>query len=657
MRHFWRTLVCAHTVAARLRAVGCGRAGAESVGDPRDQKVVGQDTAQNLSTPWSEKQDALREAALSQKLEGVPSAQGSVVNVAKVGKKASTSSSRARAPTGCSWSSWSSATPGTRRLRPALMRPSPADCRRRTFDGPLHNNIPAPNRAIDNTTLWQADYNRAHYEDMYFNRMADVLPDAVLGPLLVRRRGHDWVKVPFNEARYGRNFCGGIVCNNTWILIRDAMAYLGRGPARLRQDDRGGPDYLKTFDIAGPLRLRRRRQLQRARRLHRSLPDRPRRRRRGRRRPASGRRRDLVAPLVRAASSGGGPDGFPGVNAGSGGVVGRLPTVPNNPTGIWVGDYTIQPENGGLGVFAHEYAPRPRPAGSLRHPATPAARELDRLLDAHVLRLQHRRRRPTASATHPGDLGAWDKLQLGWLDYDERGRSKTSHAPSSARAGNNSSTSGAGAVVEPAATSRSPELGGPYDGLEVLLLDAGDNLDNLMTKPVTSRRRRRSPRRCGTRSKRTGTTPTSMSDNGGRPGRRCRRTCRRRPGSERPELTAPGSRAPRGGNWVDLGDPAGRHDPLGFRYSPTGRRRAGFRSTTIAVGGRPIDGAEADVPALDVGGFRITTGSEESFHENYYIAENRQYLEYDARCGRPTTSASSTRCRTGSSTSRTRTAS
>ncbi|MGI8515023.1 MAG: immune inhibitor A domain-containing protein [Acidimicrobiia bacterium] len=25
-------------------------------------------------------------------------------------------------------------------------------------------------------------------------------------------------------------------------------------------------------------------------------------------------------------------------------------------TDVWVGDYTIQPENGGLGVFAHEYA-------------------------------------------------------------------------------------------------------------------------------------------------------------------------------------------------------------------------------------------------------------------------------------------------------------
>jgi len=27
-----------------------------------------------------------------------------------------------------------------------------------------------------------------------------------------------------------------------------------------------------------------------------------------------------------------------------------------NATGLWVGDYTMQPENGGLGVFAHEYA-------------------------------------------------------------------------------------------------------------------------------------------------------------------------------------------------------------------------------------------------------------------------------------------------------------
>ena len=29
--------------------------------------------------------------------------------------------------------------------------------------------------------------------------------------------------------------------------------------------------------------------------------------------------------------------------------------IPSNPTGVCIFDYTIQPENGGLGVFAHEY--------------------------------------------------------------------------------------------------------------------------------------------------------------------------------------------------------------------------------------------------------------------------------------------------------------
>ena len=34
----------------------------------------------------------------------------------------------------------------------------------------------------------------------------------------------EWVKVPFNEARYGRNYCGTIVCSTTYSLLRDAMA-------------------------------------------------------------------------------------------------------------------------------------------------------------------------------------------------------------------------------------------------------------------------------------------------------------------------------------------------------------------------------------------------------------------------------------------------
>ena len=89
-----------------------------------------------------------------------------------------------------------------------------------TFEGPLHNKIPEPDRTKDNSTVWQSDFNRQHYQDLYFKnegRVAqDLLRDAVVGPLLGRRQVSDWVKVPYNEARYGREDA------TTWNLIQDA---------------------------------------------------------------------------------------------------------------------------------------------------------------------------------------------------------------------------------------------------------------------------------------------------------------------------------------------------------------------------------------------------------------------------------------------------
>ena len=36
------------------------------------------------------------------------------------------------------------------------------------FDGPLFNEIPQPDRAVDNSTDWFANYGKAYYEDLYF---------------------------------------------------------------------------------------------------------------------------------------------------------------------------------------------------------------------------------------------------------------------------------------------------------------------------------------------------------------------------------------------------------------------------------------------------------------------------------------------------------
>ncbi len=112
----------------------------------------------------------------------------------------------------------------------------------------------------------------------------------------------DWVKVPYNEARYGRSNgvpCDDNICTNTWNLITDAVTQWVASQKAAGQDRRPDQVHAAVLRPVGPLRLRCRRQLQRAGRVHRPLPDRALRRRPGRRGSAPGRGRDLVAPLVR----------------------------------------------------------------------------------------------------------------------------------------------------------------------------------------------------------------------------------------------------------------------------------------------------------------------------------------------------------------------
>lgn len=39
--------------------------------------------------------------------------------------------------------------------------------------GPAHNEIAKPDPRTDNSTEWQADYNRQHFQDMYFSKAKD----------------------------------------------------------------------------------------------------------------------------------------------------------------------------------------------------------------------------------------------------------------------------------------------------------------------------------------------------------------------------------------------------------------------------------------------------------------------------------------------------
>ena len=82
-------------------------------------------------------------------------------------------------------------------------------------------------------------------------------------------------------------------------------------------------------------------------------------------------------------------------------------------TGIWAGDYTVQPENGGLSTIAHEYG---HDLGLPDHYDTAGGQNG---VEWWTLMAQSRLSgKGEPIGTRAGDLSAWDKLQLGWLDYE-----------------------------------------------------------------------------------------------------------------------------------------------------------------------------------------------------------------------------------------------
>ena len=182
----------------------------------------GKNVEHNLLSPQAVKQDALRQVALQRKLEGDPSAQGPVVRVggtdaapgATAGAKASASATAPQTHPGKDKDKTKGKGQyvkleqrghgpdlrGPRRVRrhaapsycdsttAAVRAPSPRTARPRSTTVRSTTRSPSPTGRVDNSTLWQADYDQAHYENMYFNRMDDVLRAPVLGPLHRQRR-------------------------------------------------------------------------------------------------------------------------------------------------------------------------------------------------------------------------------------------------------------------------------------------------------------------------------------------------------------------------------------------------------------------------------------------------------------------------------------
>ena len=296
---------------------------------------------------------------------------------------------------------------------------------------------------------------------------------------------------------------------------------------------------------------------------------------------------------------------------------------------MWVGDYTMQPENGGLGVFAHEYG------HDLGLPDNYDTSGGDNGTGFWDLMSAGSYLGPGVEdlGARPGDMTAWDKFQLGWLNYevssfDERSTHRLGPAEYNTRDAQGLFTLLPDKIV-------TTVLAPPPEGTYAWYSGRGNDLDNQMTHPLTLPG---------------GTTSLSMSlwyeieagwdyfyvslsnDNGATWSNLSgNRTTTADPNGQNEGNGVTGTS---GGVFV----PATFDVPVAFTGVPVLLRLRYWTDAAAVekgvlvdqiVAGTFTDGAEATPNGWTLGDWAQSSGLETSTHFNAYLAEFRQYRSYD----------------------------
>ncbi len=278
--------------------------------------------------------------------------------------------------------------------------------------GPLNNQIPSPDRVWDgnatddNSTNWTSNFDKAHFQDLMFGT-GESFKDFYLkqsnGKFLAKGDVSDWVTVPYNEASYGSNAISD--AKGAWPFIEDtasawyaSQVALDKSPAEIKA-------YLAQFDKVDRYDYNGNGNF--------NEPD--------------GYIDHFQAIHAgEGEEAGGGAQGADAiwshrwyVNSTDFGLTGPTGNLAGGTqlgkSGLWIGDYTTEPENGGLGVFTHEFG------HDLGLPDLYDTAGGDNGTGFWTLMsggswLNHG---TDSIGTTPGYMGPWEKLQLGWLDYKQ----------------------------------------------------------------------------------------------------------------------------------------------------------------------------------------------------------------------------------------------
>jgi immune inhibitor A len=263
----------------------------------------------------------------------------------------------------------------------------PVEGAERTAAGPLHNKISIPNNDFD---LWVPDFNKQHYEDMLFTpggwtipagtpvyagqhrgSMHDYYLEQSFGQYTVDGDAYGWFTVNHPEAYYGDDRPSGGNDNNapgtTKDLIADVVAVINA------QNAIDWAEYDTNVDcfIDHPLFI------------HAGVDQ----------------------------SGGGGAQGNDAIWAHSSSVFQQVAEPTDAcPDGMFIYNYTIMPEDGGVGVFAHEFG---HDLGLPDEYDTIYSGRGDSVAFWSLMSSGSWVGRP--AQTQPSDISVWGRMSLGWV--------------------------------------------------------------------------------------------------------------------------------------------------------------------------------------------------------------------------------------------------
>jgi immune inhibitor A len=485
--------------------------------------------------------------------------------------------------------------------------------------GPLHNEIPEPNRddqtqPLDNSTHWTSNFDKGYYEDLFFGSgesFADFYTKQSSGNYTVAGEVSDWVQVPGNASVYGDNAVEDF--GGAWQFIADsgdawfeAQIDDGRSLADIKAE-------LATFDVwdrydhDGDGNF-----------------DEP----------------DGYIDHFQAVHAGIGEDAGGGtqgedaiwshrwyVNQTDFGVTG--PTVGGEEnllggtqignTGYWIGDYTVEAENGGLGVFAHEFG------HDLGLPDLYDTNGGDNGTAFWTLMslgswLGHG---GDDIGTTPGYMGPWEKLQLGWLDYavvSQGGSGTFTLSPAARQVADQEQA----VVVDVPDQSLETEYVTPNSGAHAWWTSSADDLNATLTRTVDL-----------TSVKSATVSAKAWYDI--EDGFDYLHAEYRTAGSDHWNAIGTPLTGSSKGNWKKLSYnvPGNAQVEFRFRFQSDGGvhlANAFLDDLVVKSGGTTLltDNVESGENGWTAdGGFKISTGTETALGDRYYLLENRTYVDYD----------------------------